>query len=141
MDRRLATAALILVFFMSPAVAESGRTSAPKGAEVYFVTPSDGASVDNPVRVSFGLKGLGVAPAGTDVERTGHHHLLIDKKLEDYSAAIPSDANHVHFGGGQTETSIELAPGKHTLQLIVGDHNHVPHDPPVESATITITVK
>ena len=141
MLKRNSLAALALVFVVTPAFAEATRTKAPEGAEVYFVTPTDGASLSSPVRVNFGLKGLGVAPAGTDVERTGHHHLLIDKKLEDYASAIPADANHVHFGGGQTETSIELAPGTHTLQLIVGDLNHVPHEPPVESKVITITVK
>ena len=117
------------------------RKSAPAGAVVYIISPESGARVTSPVRVMFGLNGMGVAPAGIDKPNTGHHHLLIDTKLEDYTAPVPADDNHKHFGGGQTETTIELAPGKHTLQLLLGDHNHIPHKPPVESEVITITVK
>jgi len=141
MLRFIWAAALMVVALAASASAQVQLTKAPEGAEVYFIMPQDGATVSSPVTVSFGLKGLGVAPAGTEREGTGHHHLLIDQKLEDYGAPIPSDENHIHFGGGQTETTIELTPGKHTLQLIVGDLNHVPHDPPVESKVITITVK
>lgn len=124
-----------------PALADDHKTTAPDGASVYFITPADGATVSSPVTVKFGLKGMGVAPAGIEKAKTGHHHLLINKKLEDYDNPIPADDNHKHFGGGQTETSITLAPGKHTLQLLVGDHNHIPHTKPVESKVITITVK
>lgn len=141
--RNLAAAAAALILF-SPTIASASddfRTKAPEGAQVYFIAPQDGATVTNPVTVKFGLRGMGVAPAGTEMEKTGHHHLLIDTDLEEYDAPIPADENHRHFGGGQTETSIELAPGTHTLQLLVGDHNHIPHDPPVQSEKITITVK
>jgi hypothetical protein len=134
-------AALMFALLIIPAPAWAQRTKAPEGAAVYFITPTNGAAVSSPLTVSFGLKGLGVAPAGTEKASTGHHHLLIDQKLEDYDAAIPADDTHKHFGGGQTETSIELTPGQHTLQLVVGDLNHIPHDPPIESETITITVK
>lgn len=123
------------------ALADEGRTPAPEGAAVYFIEPADGATVSSPVTIKFGLKGMGVAPAGTQKENTGHHHLLIDTELEDLDSAIPSDDNHKHFGGGQTEASLELAPGKHTLQLVLADHAHVPHATPVMSEMITITVE
>lgn len=117
-------------------------TSAPDGAAVYFVTPLDGQTVSSPVTVRFGLEGLGVAPAGVEREGTGHHHLLVD--VDDVPAAdqpVPADERHIHFGGGQTQTTLELSPGEHTLQLLVGDHLHVPHEPPVMSEKITITVE
>jgi Domain of unknown function (DUF4399) len=118
------------------------RTPAPAGAAVYFIAPANGEVVKSPVTVKFGLKGMGVAPAGVDNPKTGHHHLLIDvAKLPAMDSPLPADANHKHFGGGQTETSVELAPGTHTLQLLVGDMNHIPHDPPIVSEKITITVK
>ncbi|MEM1306542.1 MAG: DUF4399 domain-containing protein [Pseudomonadota bacterium] len=135
----LLAAALTLVG--TPALANDQRTEAPEGAKVYFIAPADGATVSSPVTVKFGLSGMGVAPAGVERDGTGHHHLLINQKLEDYAQPIPADDNHRHFGGGQTEANIELPAGTHTLQLVVGDHNHVPHAPPIESATITITVK
>lgn len=117
------------------------RTPSPKGAEVDIVSPTDGATVTSPVRVRFGLKGMGIAPAGIAFENSGHHHLLIDTEVpKDLSQPVPTDANHVHFGKGQTETELTLAPGKHTLQLLLGDHLHVPHSPPVMSKKITITV-
>lgn len=118
----------------------AGDTPAPEGAEVYFIAPQDGATVTSPVRVVFGLKHMGVAPAGVPAPKTGHHHLLIDTGLPPLDLPIPSDEHHVHFGGGQTETVIELPPGEHSLQLLLGDHNHVPHNPPVKSEKITITV-
>jgi hypothetical protein len=118
------------------------RTPAPAGAAVYFIAPANGEVVKSPVTVKFGLKGMGVAPAGVDNPKTGHHHLLIDvAKLPAMDSPLPADANHKHFGGGQTETSVELPPGTHTLQLLVGDMNHIPHDPPIISEKITITVK
>lgn len=123
------------------AVAESARTPSPAGAKVFIVEPSDGAVVSSPVTVKFGIEGMEVAPAGTDKEHTGHHHLIIDKELPGVEEAIPADANHVHYGKGQTETTVELAPGKHTLQLVLGDKNHIPHDPPVVSPVVTISVK
>jgi hypothetical protein len=117
-------------------------TPAPEGARAYIVTPADGSVVSSPVTVVFGLEGMGVAPAGVEKANTGHHHLLID--VQDIPAAgqpIPADDQHKHFGGGQTQVSVELAPGQHTLQLVLGDQNHVPHEPPVVSERITITVK
>lgn len=117
-------------------------TPAPEGAAAYIISPADGAEVTSPVTVRFGLKGMGIAPAGTDKENTGHHHLLIDlDSLPDPGVPIPADDNHKHFGGGQTEVSIELAPGSHTLQLLLGDMAHIPHQPPILSDKITITVK
>jgi len=118
------------------------RTASPPGAEVYIISPKDGAIVHNPVRVQFGLKGMGVAPAGVKFENTGHHHLLIDTDPPaDQSAPLPATDKIVHFGKGQTETTVTLPPGKHTLQLLLADHQHIPHAPPVISKKITITVK
>lgn len=114
---------------------------APEGASVYIVTPEDGATVSSPVRVAFGLTGMGVAPAGVDQEGTGHHHLLIDTTLENYQVPVPTSPQHLHFGGGQTEVEIELAPGEHTLQLVLGDYLHIPHDPPIVSPIVRITVE
>ncbi len=141
MIARSVVMAVAVVLTANAALADGHRTPAPKGGEVYIIMPSDGATVSSPVTVQFGLRGMGVAPAGVEKANTGHHHLLINQKLEDYDSAIPSDDKHKHFGGGQTETTITLAPGKHTLQLVVGDHNHVPHMPPIVSKPITITVK
>lgn len=137
-------AALIAAAFVaSIAFAETpGRTPAPAGAEAYIISPRDGASVKSPVTVVFGLKGMGIAPAGVQFEGAGHHHLLIDSDPPaDLSKPLPTTDKVVHFGKGQTETTIDLPPGKHTLQLVLGDHNHIPHDPPVMSKKITITVK
>ena len=132
----LAAAAL----FALPALAD--RTPAPAGAEVYIVSPKDGAKVKGPVTVVFGLKGMGIAPAGIKFDNTGHHHLLIDSDLPaDLSQPLAANEKSVHFGKGQTETTITLPPGKHTLQLVLGDSLHVPHDPPVVSKKITITVE
>lgn len=117
-------------------------TKAPAGAEVYFITPRDGATVGREITVRFGLKGMGVAPAGVNKEHTGHHHLLVDATdLPLAGQPIPKDEHHLHFGGGQTQTVLKLAPGTHTLQLELGDANHVPFDPPVVSKRITIHVK
>ena len=122
-------------------VAQVKRTPSPKGAEVYFIAPTDGATVTSPVTVRFGLKGMGVAPAGVTFDGAGHHHLIVDAPTPALDAPVPADANHLHFGKGQTETTVELKPGKHTLQLVVGDQLHIPHDPAVVSKVITITVK
>lgn len=116
-------------------------TPAPAGAKAEIVSPKDGATVSSPVVVIFGLSGMGVAPAGVNHEHTGHHHLIIDAPLPDLRFVVPKDAQHIHFGGGQTQTTVELPPGKHTLQLLLGDHNHLPHAPPIHSKPITITVK
>jgi hypothetical protein len=117
-------------------------TAAPASAEAYIIAPADGAKVTNPVVVRFGLKGMGVAPAGVQIENTGHHHLFVDTDLPtDLSKPIPAvDNKIIHFGKGQTETTLTLSPGKHTLQLLVGDYLHVPNATPVESKKITITV-
>jgi hypothetical protein len=118
------------------------QTAAPAAAEAYIIAPADGAKVKNPVVVRFGLKGMGVAPAGVQVENTGHHHLFVDTALPtDLTKPIPAvDNKIIHFGKGQTETTLTLAPGKHTLQLLLGDYLHVPNATPVESKQITITV-
>lgn len=138
---KYALAAVLAVAVATVGVAQIKRTSSPKGAEVYFIAPADGATVTSPVTVQFGLKGMGVAPAGIAFEGTGHHHLIVDAELPPLDAPIPADANHVHFGKGQTEATVELKPGKHTLQLLLGDQTHTPHDPAVASKKITITVK
>lgn len=117
------------------------RTPAPPGATVFFITPGDGQTMSSPVNVKFGISGMAVAPAGTMTPATGHHHLLIDTQLADTSLPVPSDDNHLHFGKGQTETTLDLPAGSHTLQLVLGDGNHIPHDPPVTSGVITITVE
>jgi hypothetical protein len=120
-----------------------GRTPAPAGASVYFVNLQDGATVSSPVTVVFGARGIGVAPAGVEKENTGHHHLLINLEPteETLNEALPADENHRHFGGGQTEATLDLAPGTYTMQLLMADHNHVPHQPPIISDKITVTVK
>lgn len=123
--------------------AMGGETPAPEGAEVYFVNLSDGDTVSSPVRIQFGLVGMGVAPAGHDQEKTGHHHLIINEAIEgeELNEPIPADDNHMHFGGGQTEVTVDLPAGTHTLQLVLGDWSHIPHNPPVMSERITVTVK
>jgi hypothetical protein len=121
--------------------ADLPRTPSPADAKVYIISPKNGATVHNPVTVRFGLSGMGVAPAGTVAENTGHHHLIIDSPLPPLDQPLPKDDTHLHFGKGQTETVLTLKPGKHTLQLVLGDANHVPHDPPVVSEKITIRVK
>jgi Domain of unknown function (DUF4399) len=118
------------------------RTKATPGAELYFIAPADGATVAKEFTVRFGLKGMGVAPAGITLDKTGHHHLLIDvDTLPPMNQPLPNDDKHRHFGGGQTEVTLTLPPGKHTLQLVLGDALHIPFDPPVVSAKITVTVK
>ena len=117
------------------------RTAAPEGALTYFLSPADGATVTSPVTIRFGLRGMGVAPAGVTTPNTGHHHLLIDvAALPPDNLPIPNDASHRHFGLGQTEAELTLPPGQHTLQLVLGDALHIPHQPPVRSEKITITV-
>lgn len=115
--------------------------TSPAGAKVYIISPKDGDTVSSPVKVVFGLSGMGVAPAGTQVENTGHHHLLIDDPKIDVATALPASDNVVHFGKGQTEASVTLKPGKHTLQLIFADWKHQPFNPSLTSDKVTITVK
>ena len=134
----LAFAAAALISL--PALAD--RTPSPAGAEVYIVAPKDGAKVKGPVTVVFGLKGMGIAPAGIKFDNTGHHHLLIDSELPaDLSQPLAANEKSVHFGKGQTETMLTLPPGKHTLQLVLGDSLHIPHEPAVVSKKITVTVE
>jgi hypothetical protein len=135
-----ALAAVPLAGAQTPA-ASAQRTASPAGAELYIISPKNGATVHNPLRVQFGLKGMGIAPAGVKFDNTGHHHLLIDTDApSDLSAPLPATDKIVHFGKGQTETTLTLTPGKHTLQLLLGDMNHIPHNPPLISQKITITV-
>jgi hypothetical protein len=135
--------ASVLVFAACAAAiaADLPRSPAPEDAELYIISPKDGETVASPVTVRFGLRGMGVAPAGIAIENTGHHHLLVDTDLPPLDRPIPADAKHLHFGKGQTEASVALAPGRHRLQLLLADHLHIPHDPPVVSRPVTITVK
>jgi len=144
--KRLAFAAALL---LATTAALAGETPSPAGARVFFINLKDGDTVAAPVTVVFGIEGMDVAPAGSDMPNSGHHHLLVDRAplgegpdgAEELNANLPADASHIHFGKGQTETVLELAPGPHTLQLVLGDANHIPHNPPVVSDHITITVK
>ena len=110
-------------------------------ARVYFINLEDGDEVESPFLIQFGLSEMGIAPAGIDRENTGHHHLLINVKDLDFSKPIPASKNHIHFGGGQTESLVELPPGDYSLQLVLGDMTHTPHTPPIVSEQINITVK
>lgn len=118
----------------------SQPTPAPADAKVYIISPAANATLQSPVKVVFGLSGMGVAPAGITQKNTGHHHLLVNTEAPALDKPIPADSKHLHFGGGQTETELELPPGKHTLQLLLGDATHRPHQPPLLSDRITITV-
>lgn len=117
------------------------KVAAPANASVYFVNLSNGATVSSPVKVIFGLSGMGVAPAGIEKAGTGHHHLLVNVNEWDANNPLPANEQFRHFGAGQTETLLELKPGQHTLQLVLGDQNHIPHHPVVASERITITVR
>lgn len=124
------------------AVDQAGaRIPSEEGAKVYIISPKDGDTVTSPVLVQFGLSGMGIAPAGVEWEKTGHHHLIIDAELPSFDDYIPTDENHKHFGGGQTEALIDLETGTHSLQLLFADQFHLPHDPAVFSEKITITVE
>ena len=117
------------------------RTPSPEGAELFFLAPSDGSTVRSPFAVGFGIRGMTVVKAGENLPDSGHHHLLIDTDLPDLGGPIPLDAQHLHFGDGSTAVQISLEPGKHTLQMLLGDYLHIPHSPPVVSKPITITVE
>ena len=108
--------------------------------KVYFINLEDGDRVESPFLIQFGLSGMGIAPAGTDRSNTGHHHLLINVDDIDLSKPIPSSSNHIHFGGGQTESLVDLMPGDYSMQLVLGDMTHTPHNPPIISQRINITV-
>ncbi|WP_235641368.1 DUF4399 domain-containing protein [[Limnothrix rosea] IAM M-220] len=136
---------LTVVTFVSngaPAMAEAIASPAPDNAQVYIISPENGSTVSSPFTIQFGLSGMGVAPAGIDRPATGHHHLLVDlETLPELDQALSATEQIKHFGGGQTEATLELPPGKHTLQLVLGNYAHVPHTPPVLSEPINITVK
>jgi hypothetical protein len=139
----LRTAAVLLLgSILAAPAALAGNTPSPKDALVYIGWPNDGEVINTrTIKIWFGLRHMGVAPAGIDKPNTGHHHLLVDADLPPFDEPIPNDRKHLHFGGGQTEAVIELPPGTHTLQLLMGDKDHVPHNPPVYSKKITITVR
>ena len=122
------------------ATAQGGPTPSPPGAKVEFIDIKDGAVIGPKTTIHFGLHGMGVAPAGTKRPNSGHHHLLVDTDLPPLDKPIPNDENHLHFGGGQTETELSLPPGPHTLQLLLGDADHIPHTPPIYSDKIHVTV-
>jgi len=129
---------LLSCFLITFAYAETPTTT---DKYVYIISPADGEVLQSPVLVKFGLRGMGVAPAGVERDNTGHHHLLIDvDELPELDKPIPSDDHHKHFGGGQTEAFITLTPGTHTLQLLFANFAHVPHSPAMSSKTITIHV-
>jgi hypothetical protein len=140
--RTLVCSSVIFVAAATAAFSQT-QTPSPPGAAVYFINLKNGDTVTSSFKVQFGLTGMGIAPVGVQNERTGHHHLVIDTKLsdEELKRPIAADAQHVHFGGGQTETTVTLPPGSHTLQLVLGDWSHIPHNPPVMSPVITVTVK
>ena len=140
--KNLIIAASIVATMAAPAFADGHRNPAPDGAKAYIISPADGATLSNPVTLVFGLEGIGVAPAGAEFDNTGHHHLLIntDPETLDMESGLPASDQVVHFGGGQTQVTKDLPKGTHTLQLLLGDWTHVPHDPPIMSEVITITV-
>lgn len=134
--------ALGAVLILAAGAALADRTPSAAGAEVYIISPKDGAKIKGPVTVVFGLKGMGIAPAGIKFDNTGHHHLIVDADAPaDLSKPLPADEHNLHFGKGQTETTLTLTPGKHTLQLLLADSLHTPHDPAVMSKKITIQVE
>ena len=143
MKQPFLTCTISLTLLAAAAVAQAPpKTKGSDTAVVYIQSPKNGDTVSSPFTVRFGLKGMGVAPAGVTTPNTGHHHLLIDLATPpDLNAALPVTDNIKHFGAGQTETELTLPPGQHTLQLVLGDHLHIPHEKPVVSEKITITVK
>jgi hypothetical protein len=124
-----------------PAAPAIERTPSPEGARVYFITPADGDTVSSPVTIEFGIEGMAVARAGVEEAASGHHHLIVDADLPALDAPIPASDHYIHFGDASTSTTLELEPGQHTLQLLLGDYRHIPHAPPVTSGVITITVE
>ena len=120
---------------------EIPRSASNEGASVFFITPADGATVTNPISIEFGIAGMDVVKAGNNQPNSGHHHLLIDTGLPDLGLPIPANEHHVHFGDGSVSTQISLPPGEHKLQMLLGDHLHIPHNPPLTSAQITIMVE
>ncbi|MBR1123047.1 DUF4399 domain-containing protein [Bradyrhizobium lablabi] len=140
---RIVHAVLVsMILALIPGAANAQGRPAHKDAVLYFVWPQNGAVIKGAFWARFGLRNMGITHAGDDYANSGHHHLLIDVDAPlNPNEEIPSDKSHLHFGAGQTEARIELPPGKHTLQLVLGDHKHYPFNPPVVSKKITITVK
>ena len=138
---KLLTVLGILGLYGSASALAQTRTTSNEGSEVYIISPVDGERVTSPVTIKFGIRGMEIAPAGTEKANTGHHHLIIDAPLPPFDEPISSDENYRHFGGGQTEVTLELGLGNHTLQLILADHNHIPHEPVIKSGRVIITVK
>jgi len=141
--------ALPLALSAPLAFAEAHKTAYPEGASVYFIDLEDGATVAAPLTIRFGLTGMGIAPAGVEMDNVGHHHLLVDRApmgegemgAEEWDMPLPADDNHLHFGGGQTETTLELGPGTYTMQLVLADWTHIPFGPDLASDVITVTVE
>ena len=140
---RLSISSIFLSLLLAvPGALAAEPSKAPEGARAYIISPANGEVLKSPVKVQFGLRGMGVAPAGVDLASSGHHHLLIDlEKLPDLTQPLPATSQVRHFGKGQTEVELELSPGEHTLQLLLGNYLHIPHDKPVLSEKITITVQ
>ena len=117
------------------------RTASVEGAGVFFISPADGDTLTNPITVEFGIKGMDVIKAGENAPHSGHHHLIIDAGLPELGLPIPADEHYVHFGDASTSTELDLAPGSHSLRLLLGDYLHIPHEPPIMSDAITVTVE
>ena len=128
------------ILFLTVSLGAIELSPSPTNASVYFISPKNEESLNGKVNVKFGLKNFGVAPAGIQIQNTGHHHLIINAELPAFNMPIPADKNHVHFGKGQTEVELELSKGEHTLQLLLGDYRHIPHDPPIYSKRIKIFI-
>ena len=150
MLKSIALAGGLLIAGATFALADGHKTPFPEGAKLYFVNLSDGDSVSSPVTIQFGLSGMGVAPAGvSEKENVGHHHLLVNRAplgegpdgADEWEYGLPADDNHIHFGGGQTEVTLDLPAGTHTLQMVLGDHSHVPFGPDLATNVISITVE
>ena len=143
MNNAMVRRSVVLAMMLAVPAIALAQTAAPPNAVVYIISPKDGDTVTSPFKVQFGLSGMGVAPAGVDKPNTGHHHLIVDATLspDELKEPIASDAKHIHFGGGQTETMVTLPPGRHTLQLVLGDWSHIPFNPPIMSPVVTVTVK
>jgi len=140
MRRTWALAAMLAGTLLAGRAALAQQSTMPPDAKVYIIWPGDGQVIKGAFWVRMGLSGAGIAPAGVEKANTGHHHLIVDADLPPLDQPIPNDHNHLHFGLGQTEARLDLPPGKHTLQLLLADANHVPHQPPLYSKRITVTV-
>ena len=136
---------LLIFFFIAflfSSIQSHAESYSNENKKLFFITPSDGEKITSPVTIKFGIVGMEIVPAGVDMPDSGHHHLLVNvDKLPNMKLPIPADENHLHFGAGQTETTINLPKGKHTLQLLLGNHLHVPHDDTLISERIEIIVK